>query len=255
MKSLFLMLWRSGSSALDVIVVDESSEARSVRFKLKTNYFRLVVVATAALLLTCVASLLVMLSATKLQPGIAPESGDLALTRISALEDSLRVQHQYLERLRTILLGLPEGEAPPASVVSVIRYPPPSESGFPVQPPVRGILTRMFNSEAHFGVDVAGTLQSSVTTVLPGVVQLAEWTHSGGYTVLVRHPGGYSSVYKHLSTLLVRKGQVLRTRDPVGLLGSTGMTSTAPHLHFELWHELVPVNPAYYIAGWSPSLR
>lgn len=238
---------------LDVIVIDESSEARSVGFKLKLGLFRLAVVAMVAVIIICIASLLVVFSATRLHPDRVVGAEEVALTRIAALEDSLRVQHRYLEQLRTVLLGLPEGGSSPApSTGVVIRASGPVQAEFPVQPPVRGILTRRFETDTHPGVDVAGTLQSSVLAILPGVVQLAEWTHNGGHTVLIRHPSGFSSVYKHLKGVLVREGQRVSARDPIGLLGSTGRTSTAPHLHFELWHDLVPVNPVHYIAGWSP---
>lgn len=248
------MLWQSRSSVLDVIVIDESSEARSVGFKLRLAYVRLVVLALVALVLTCLTALLVVLTASRLDSPIAPEAEEVALARIAALEDSLQVQHLYLERLRTVLLGVPEGGvgSPAQPTVTVVRSSGPQVPSFPIQPPVRGIVTRGFAADAHPGVDVAGTLQSSVMAVLPGVVQVAEWTHNGGYTVIVRHPAGYASVYKHLKSMLVRQGQQVLAREPVGLLGSTGTTSTAPHLHFELWHDLAPVNPAYYIAGWSP---
>lgn len=252
MKSLFVMLWQSRSAALDIIVMDESPEARSVGFKLNLGLFRLVVVTGSALFLTCIATLGVVLSASRLDPSLAPGAEEGTVGRIVALEDSLRLQQGYLEQLRSLLLGLPEGDILTPAASPSPRVSRLGNAVFPVQPPVRGILTREFVAQSHIGVDVAGTLQSSVQTVLPGVVQLAGWTHDGGHTVIVRHPDGFSSVYKHLNRILVREGQQVSAREPIGLLGSTGVTSTAPHLHFELWHDLTPVNPVHYIAGWSP---
>jgi murein DD-endopeptidase MepM/ murein hydrolase activator NlpD len=49
--------------------------------------------------------------------------------------------------------------------------------------------------------------------------------------------------YGHNQALLTRLGQRVRQGEPIALVGNSGV-STAPHLHFEVWHEGSPVNPA-----------
>ena len=58
----------------------------------------------------------------------------------------------------------------------------------------------------------------------------------------MRHAGGVLTRYSHLSTTLVDVGTVVDQGDPVGLAGSTGL-STGAHLHFELWRGGHPLDP------------
>jgi murein DD-endopeptidase MepM/ murein hydrolase activator NlpD len=55
------------------------------------------------------------------------------------------------------------------------------------------------------------------------------------------------SVYKHNSSLLKKEGETVKAGEAIALVGSSGENSTGPHLHFELWHNGNPVNPADYI--------
>ncbi|MBO7463981.1 MAG: M23 family metallopeptidase, partial [Bacteroidales bacterium] len=35
--------------------------------------------------------------------------------------------------------------------------------------------------------------------------------------------------------------------EPIAIVGNSGEYTSGPHLHFELWHDRVPVNPELYI--------
>lgn len=56
----------------------------------------------------------------------------------------------------------------------------------------------------------------------------------GGYgnAVVIKHSNGHSTVYAHLSKMLVRRGQSVSQGQAIGLVGATGW-ATGPHLHFE----------------------
>ena len=72
---------------------------------------------------------------------------------------------------------------------------------------------------------------------------LLGWNNSGyGYRGVIDHGNGYSTTYSHLSVISVRSGRVVGKGRRVGLMGSTGR-STSPHLHFEILRGGVPVNP------------
>ena len=115
----------------------------------------------------------------------------------------------------------------------------------PARPPVDGVLSRGFDAgRGHFAVDLAAREGSPVRSFGGGYVVLADWTHDGGHTIAVQHPGGYLSVYKHNSRLLKRIGDRVRARETVALTGNTGEITSGPHLHFEVWRDGLAQDPA-----------
>ncbi len=85
---------------------------------------------------------------------------------------------------------------------------------------------------AHNGVDYAAAMGTPVRTVGDGVVQFAGWQNGYGNVVQVQHNPSQSTVYAHLSRILVRKGERVSQSTKIGLSGATGW-ATGPHLHFE----------------------
>ena len=69
-----------------------------------------------------------------------------------------------------------------------------------------------------------------------------------GNVIWIDHPGGFMSVYAHLSRLQVEEGQAVETGEHIGLSGATGDV-TAPHLHFEVWRWGRSVDPVPVLGG------
>ena len=67
-----------------------------------------------------------------------------------------------------------------------------------------------------------------------------------GRFVVVDHGGGIRTLYAHASSTLVQPGQEVSAREVVALSGSTGR-STAPHLHFEVIVDGLPVDPLAFV--------
>ena len=65
-----------------------------------------------------------------------------------------------------------------------------------------------------------------------GVVDFAGVQNGFGKVVFVRHRNSHTTVYAHLSRILVRKGESVSQGQNIGAVGSTGW-ATGPHLHFE----------------------
>lgn len=84
----------------------------------------------------------------------------------------------------------------------------------------------------HQGVDYGAPTGTPVRVVGDGTVEFAGWQNGFGNVVIVRHAGGRETLYAHLSSINVRKGQRVEQGQNVGAVGSTGW-STGPHLHFE----------------------
>ena len=55
------------------------------------------------------------------------------------------------------------------------------------------------------------------------------------------------TVYKHNQALLAGLQTVVRRGETVALLGDSGVTSTGPHLHFEVWRNGIPGDPEEYL--------
>jgi len=80
-----------------------------------------------------------------------------------------------------------------------------------------------------------------------GIVIFSEWTAETGYVLIVQHSNQFISAYKHNSDLLKKQGEIVKSGEPVAIIGNTGELTSGPHLHFELWYDGFPVNPENYI--------
>lgn len=115
-------------------------------------------------------------------------------------------------------------------------------------PPVRGIVTSKFDlSKEHYGIDIVSKHNSAIKTIYDGTVIFSGWTLETGYIIAIQHQQNIVSFYKHNSVLLKKEGQKVSAGEPIAITGESGEMTTGPHLHFELWHNGVPVNPEDYI--------
>lgn len=94
----------------------------------------------------------------------------------------------------------------------------------------------------HNGVDFGLPVGSLVVAPADGIVDKASFSRSAGYYIVVRHSGGLSTVYMHLSKLSVRPGQRVKQGTTLARSGNTGL-STGPHLHYEIRVNGRAVNP------------
>lgn len=114
--------------------------------------------------------------------------------------------------------------------------------------PIQGIITNHFNSAIkHYGIDFVAERNDAVKSVYDGTVIFADWTTNTGYVIAIQHPNNFITVYKHNSALLKQEGDVVKSGDPIAIIGDSGEQSSGPHLHFELWANGSPVNPLDYI--------
>ena len=115
--------------------------------------------------------------------------------------------------------------------------------------PLNGNITDRFSvKKHHFGIDLVAKEKSRIAAVLEGTVILSNWNSETGYVIVVQHKNDYISLYKHNSVLLKNVGDFVSTGDHIAIIGDSGELSTGPHLHFELWHKGIPVNPENYIS-------
>ena len=98
----------------------------------------------------------------------------------------------------------------------------------------------------HQGVDFAGKLGSDVVAVAGGVVTWSGDRYGYGDMVEINHGGGYSTRYAHNKENLVKVGDIVKKGQVVALMGSSGR-STGPHVHYEVYKNGRPVDPASYV--------
>ncbi|MBE6788101.1 MAG: hypothetical protein E7539_00360 [Ruminococcaceae bacterium] len=104
----------------------------------------------------------------------------------------------------------------------------------------------------HTGIDISGynVYGKNIVAANSGKVIKAVTTYTPkkgyGKYVIIDHGGGYTTLYGHCSSLLVKVGQTVKRGDPIALVGSTG-NSTGPHLHFGIYINGKEVDPLPYL--------
>jgi murein DD-endopeptidase MepM/ murein hydrolase activator NlpD len=106
----------------------------------------------------------------------------------------------------------------------------------------------------HGGVDLAAPQGSHVRAVMAGRVVYAGNYAGYGKLVTVEHSDGRTTLYGHLSEIIVNIGQPVSAGDLLGRVGSTG-SSTGDHLHFELRQDGQVADPARLFPGLTARPR
>jgi murein DD-endopeptidase MepM/ murein hydrolase activator NlpD len=105
----------------------------------------------------------------------------------------------------------------------------------------------------HLGVDYAAPVGMPVQAVGSGVVKSAGIQGGSGRMVKLGHPGGYETLYLHLSKIAVKPRDRVSQGDVIGYVGSSGL-STGPHLDFRILQHGNYINPAKVIFPPNPPL-
>lgn len=255
---------------------DESYQFRPGRFFsfLGLMSFVLAIIVALLFMLTPLGGLLYSSEDSQMR-----EQVEMVTERVIALQDSLNTRdYQLAEMKRVIRLSLDTtltmdqrfssmfNETYDNSDFMSVQFNPQSTSErvgttgilmsnvfktapeFPSNYPVEGTLTRDYEPEEfHFGMDLATKMDAEITSIADGTVVNASWTISDGYVITIQHAGGIISQYKHCSSLTKKNGDVVLKGDIIGTVGDVGVSSTGPHLHFEIWKDGLPQDPAMYL--------
>jgi len=101
----------------------------------------------------------------------------------------------------------------------------------------------------HEGIDLASTAQAPVQAANSGLVAFTGSIGIYGETVIIDHGMGMISLYAHLSSIQVSRGQSVGKGDIIGNTGVSGLAA-GDHLHFSIMVGGQFVNP---IEWWDPN--
>tara|TARA_B100000900_G_C20537682_1_gene699048 strand:+ start:289 stop:1155 length:867 start_codon:yes stop_codon:yes gene_type:complete len=202
------------------------------------------------------------------------------IIRVDSLERDLILKREYINMIHQIVQGevlesiyltdsdstllINEGGLKPSKDDSILRqevidadlYNIPvyraqitnSIEDFIFYKPIEGIIINELDiNDKHFGLDIAAAKNSSVKSCLDGIVLFSDWSSSKGNVVIIQHIDNIVSTYMHNSILFKESGEFVKAGEVIGVVGNSGEQTTGPHLHFELWQNGTPINPADYI--------
>jgi murein DD-endopeptidase MepM/ murein hydrolase activator NlpD len=113
--------------------------------------------------------------------------------------------------------------------------------------PLKGVITQGYDPAMHPYVDIAAPEGTAVNAIADGTVIYTGWSEETGYTIQLQHDSDIVSIYKHNNKLIKSIGDKVKAGTPIALVGSTGILSTGPHLHFELWYKGESIDPSNHI--------
>jgi murein DD-endopeptidase MepM/ murein hydrolase activator NlpD len=132
----------------------------------------------------------------------------------------------------------------------------PSTSYFPV---AEGRVSSQFGlrsdpfhhiSRFHSGIDIAAKEGSEVRSVGAGIVAFSGKYRGFGNIIVIEHGRNITTHYAHCLNTQVDVGERVSRGALIGFVGQSGR-ATGPHLHFELRHHGLPVNPNLILKGIS----
>jgi lipoprotein NlpD len=173
------------------------------------------------------------------------------LARVNKIADPHRIeigQRIFVPRatravpVDVITPALARGERPPEHELP--RGPRPF-----IWPVTGGRMSSGFGPRGetfHDGIDVSAPEGTSVRAARDGEVIYSDQLRGYGNVIILRHDGGYASVYAHNAVNTVTVGGRVRQGDLIARVGRTGKTS-GPNLHFEVRKDNIARNPLFYL--------
>ncbi len=146
-------------------------------------------------------------------------------------KDAFEELHKYLQSQKSLLASTPAIQ-PTTGWLS-------SGFGYRISP-----FTGL--KEFHQGIDIATRMGTTIIAPADGTVTFTGAKGGLGKCMVIKHGYGMVTRYGHLKKYLVKPGDRVKRGDKIALVGDSGR-STAPHLHYEVHLNGIPVNPVKYI--------
>ena len=102
----------------------------------------------------------------------------------------------------------------------------------------------------HNGVDIGAQEGTQVMAAAEGTVIAVYEDDTMGYTVEIRHEGGYTTRYASLAeNLSVKEGDTVKLGQVIGCVGDTALVESVigPHVHFSVTYQDAPMDPGDFL--------
>lgn len=267
-----------------LVILNDETFAEKFAFRLSPLGLIIAISAITIVMTTLVISLITFTTLREYIPGygdVTERKDILSLTvKTDSLEQILKDRDWYMKNLVNVFEGKTEGKTDKPSKDTSGKYQKvntkPSENDVQFRKevenepasikfagsvikknslanylffsPLKGLITQSFDvAEEHYGVDVVAKKDALIKSTLDGTVIYSGFTPSEGYILQIQHENNLISIYKHNSGILKKMGDKVKSGEAVAIIGNSGETSQGPHLHFELWHNGLPINPEEFI--------
>lgn len=268
-----------------LVILNDSSFEEKLSFRLSPLNVFILFISGSVLLISLVTVLIAFTGLREFIPGYTDVTLRQNLTnmvlKVDSLENDLKVKQHYLNNIRLIMQGqLPNdtisdqsGLAPQydenartiSKEDSLFRDFVEKEDAFNINTskstsgntllsgtyfftPLSGLVTGSFEPKKdHYGIDIVAPENEAIKATLKGVVIFTGWTSETGHVISLQHDNNIISIYKHNSVLMKEVGDKVNAGDAIAIIGNSGELTSGPHLHFELWHEGVAINPETYL--------
>jgi len=97
----------------------------------------------------------------------------------------------------------------------------------------------------NLGIDIGTPQGSNVVAVAEGEVSLVSSLPSYGTIVILRHAGGFHTVYANMQSVAVGAGSKVKAGQSIGRSGTN--PELGSHLHFEIWKGKNKQNPTAWL--------
>lgn len=110
-----------------------------------------------------------------------------------------------------------------------------------------GVVSRL-RPAGHKGIDFGAPTGTPVRATASGTVREAGRDERLGNFIVLEHAGQQRSLYAHLDSMAVGKGQTVGAGHVIGTVGETGL-ATGPHLHLEAFQGDLRIDPQLVLSG------
>ncbi|RJP66752.1 MAG: FtsX-like permease family protein [Candidatus Abyssobacteria bacterium SURF_17] len=171
------------------------------------------------------------------------EQKSIYMAAINDLEASARNLQELIEAQRAQPQPLLAGSVPFREMKGLLPWPVDGEVSAP--------FGRSKNPDSttyvrHSGIDIIAPMGGRVRAIHDAVIAYCDWFRGYGKLVIMDHSDGYTSVYAHCSSILVKQGDMVKGGQPIALVGDTGSLK-GPFLYFEIREHGQPVDPAIWL--------